>query len=358
MKRLLDANLAFSGSEPKFSKQLSETELIQTLNWYSQNKDNKTAYKYASDFLKKKHKIDASEVVKNYSTTFGWVCRILTNGGSLLPKNQKNFDSFIYNVVKQVKSEKKNNVKVEKTTFSIQDKLNERINLICGELEGSVDEYILSKFKVVPSPYAIMLDMSTKAMHAKKIIELFKQIRDQFQDTLTTDDEQILEAYSCYSKSEIKKIIAYCDLIVNDAIKISGESKQNRKPRKRKQKTPEQLVAKLKYSKKFADLKLTSIDPTEIIGKSQLWIYNTKTRKLGCYNADDASGLSVKGSTILNFTESKSTHKKLRKPEQILPEVISGGKVFLRNVLGDIRAVESKLTGRINKDTILLRVIK
>jgi hypothetical protein len=48
----------------------------------------------------------------------------------------------------------------------------------------------------------------------------------------------------------------------------------------------------------------------------------------------------------------------LRKPEVTLPEVLSGGKVFLRSVLSDIRAVESVLNGRINKDTILLRVMK
>ena len=42
----------------------------------------------------------------------------------------------------------------------------------------------------------------------------------------------------------------------------------------------------------------------------------------------------------------------------MLPEVLSGGKVFLRNVMNSIRAVDSKLTGRINGDTILLRVVK
>jgi hypothetical protein len=90
----------------------------------------------------------------------------------------------------------------------------------------------------------------------------------------------------------------------------------------------------------------------------QLWVYNTKTRKLGCYNAEDAGGLSVKGSTILNYAESKSVQKKLRKPEVTLLEVLQGGKVFLRNVIENIRAVESTLTGRLNDDTILLKVIK
>ena len=103
MKRLLDANIAFAGHEPKFSNQLTEIQLLQALNWYSQNKDNKTAYKYACDYLKKKYKIDASDVVKEYSTTFGWICRILSNGGSLLPKNQKTFDNMIQSVRSSIK---------------------------------------------------------------------------------------------------------------------------------------------------------------------------------------------------------------------------------------------------------------
>ena len=42
MTRLTDANLAFVGHEPKFSVELTQSNLIQTLNWYSQNKDRKS----------------------------------------------------------------------------------------------------------------------------------------------------------------------------------------------------------------------------------------------------------------------------------------------------------------------------
>ena len=166
------------------------------------------------------------------------------------------------------------------------------------------------------------------------------------------------EGYSNFSKSEIKKLIAYCDLIITDAMKISGESIQTRKPRKRKVKSPEQLVAKIKYMEKFDDLKLKSVAPKDIIGAMTLWVYNVKTRKMGCYHASDAGGLSMKGSTLLNFNETKSVQKKLRKPEVMLPDVLNGGKVFLRNVIENIRAVESVMTGRLNADTILLKVTK
>jgi hypothetical protein len=87
-------------------------------------------------------------------------------------------------------------------------------------------------------------------------------------------------------------------------------------------------------------------------------VYNVKQRKLGCYHADDAGGFSVKGTTIINFSESKSIQKRLRKPEVTLPEVLKGGKVALRNLLDGVKAVESPLTGRLNGDTILVRILR
>jgi hypothetical protein len=187
-------------------------------------------------------------------------------------------------------------------------------------------------------------------------LEHWKRIRAEYDTVLTTEDELIKEGYSNFSKTEIKKIVGFCDSIITDCMKVVDEANKSRKPRQRKQKTPEQLVSKLKYLDKHEAL--VSENSKDIIGAIQLWVYNTKSRKLGCYNADDASGLSVKGSSIIGFNESKSTQKKLRKPEVTLPEILKGGKVYLRTALDDIKAVPATLNGRLNTDTILLRIIK
>lgn len=352
MPRFIDTNV-----EPKFDIEITQSQLIAALNWYSQNKVRKDAEKYAQDYLKKKHKIDVSDPLKDDIATFGFVCRIVSNGATLPEKNQIWFE----NKIEQFKKQKKEKVVVatveEKTGPTIQERIADKIAEIAGDLEGSIDDYILSGFDKMPSPYGIMHD-KTKAMHANRLVEIFKRRRNQFDEVLTSNDPQIKEGYSCFTKTQLKKIVAYCDQIILDCMKIAGESAMNRKPRKRKVKTPEQLVAKLIYQTEFAELKLKSIAPTFIVGAMQLWVYNTKTRKLGVYHAEDAGGLSVKGSSLVNFAESKSIQKKLRKPEVTLPEVLTGGKVAMRNLLDGIRAVASELNGRINKDTILVRVIK
>jgi hypothetical protein len=277
-------------------------------------------------------------------------------GGVLSTPNSLWFDK----IIEELKNAKQPDVKPAKVSnvVSIQDHIKRKAGECIGELEGQIDEYITSKFSANVSPYGLMNTLEIKGAHTKFIIDYFKTRRAEYDEVLTTTDPDVKEAYSNFSKIHLKKLVAYCDQVIIDGMRLAGDSVKSRKPRKRKAKSPDQLVSKINYAKDFAELKLVSVDPKTIVGASQLWVYNTKTRKLGCYNAEDAAGLSIKGSTIQNFAESKSIQKTLRKPAVTLPEVLKGGKVALRNVLTEIRAAEGVLTGRINNDTILLRTIK
>jgi hypothetical protein len=358
MSRILDANEKFVGSEPKVAKEITNSELGTMLSWYSQNKSKKDATKYAVDYFKKKIKLSAESVLKNKNSTFGFVCRIVTNGSILTEKDKEWFDTEVETIKKELEEKKEDTVVVIKTGPNIQDRIREKANACIGELEGQIDELIDTSFKANVSPYSVMHTLEVKGVHVKQILDWVKLKRTEFDYVLNTDEEDLKEGYSNFKKTELKKIVAYCDQVIIDAGKFAEMATQSRKPRKKKQKSPEQLVAKAKYCQEYKELGLTSVDIKSIIGVSQLWVYNTKLRKLGMYQASDAGGLSVKGSSIVNFSEEKSIQKKLRKPEVTLPEVLSGGKVYLRNALSNIRAVESALSGRLNDDTILLRVVK
>ena len=360
MARITDANMVYAGTEPKFSVELSQLDLIKTLSWYAQNKDNKDAQKWACDFLKKKHKLDVSSVIKGQSPTFGFICRIISNGGSLSAKDQIWLENTITKLKDELNAPKEVVVETQPKVVvpNIQDRIREKASECIGELEGQLDELITSSFSANSAPYAVMHTMEIKGVHTKHISDWFKTKRIEFDDVLHTDDAEVKEGYSNFSKPQLKKIIAWCDQVILDCGKIAGEAVKSRKPRKRKSKTPEQLVAKISVMEEYKELKLKSVPTKDIIGAMQLWVFNTKNRKLGCYHAIDADGLSVKGSSIINFNESKSVQKTLRKPEAIMPEIVKGGKVYLRNALDGIRAVESGLTGRLNADIILVRVVK
>jgi hypothetical protein len=360
MPRVTDTNILFSGSEPKFNIELTSTQITKSLSWYAQNKDKKDALKYGCDYFKKNFKLDASNILKEKVPTFGFICRLVTNGATLSPDHQSWFDSEIEKIKQQIVDYKpKKSPIVEKTNvISIQDRILEKANECIAELEGQVDDLIISAFTSSVSPFGVFHQMNIKDAQTKYILDWAKEKRKEMTLVIDGSDAQLKEGYSNFKKTEIKKIIAYFDQVILDCGKITQTATQSRKPRKRKIKSPDELISKMKFMVEFPELKLKSITATDVVGAMSLWVYNTKTRKLGVYHAEDAGGLSVKGSTLLNFSESKSIQKKLRKPEDTLPQVLCAGKVVLRNILSDVRAVESVLTGRINDDTILLRVAK
>ena len=183
-----------------------------------------------------------------------------------------------------------------------------------------------------------------------KIRSRVLKLRDEIVGSET--DPELAEGYSHITKRKKRDFVLFLEEIA--ACKVE-KGKTTRKPRKVKAKSPEKLVQRLKYLKEFKDLNLTSIDPTEIIGATSLWVYNTKYRILTNYKSD--TGLSVKGSTLLNISDD-SVGKKVRKPEMVVPTILSLGKVPLKKVLDDLTTSQIQPNGRINKDTIILRAIK
>jgi hypothetical protein len=316
--------------------------------------ENKDAQRYIQEYAKK-HNIEGKLNTKKSYLTLAWLCRLQMNGNDI-----DHGVDYIKKEIADVMQEEVEEPEVKVETgpvITIQDRIREKVSECVGELEGQIDELVTTAFKANVSPYAIMHTLDIKGIHANRVIDAFKSKRQEFDEVMNTDDKEVKEGYSNFKKTELKKLVAYCDQVIMDGLKIAGAATKSRKPRKRKEKTPDQLVANMKLCTEFAELNLKSVKPREIIGAMALWVYNTKTRKLGCYHAEDAGGFSVKGTSLTNFNETKSVQKKLRKPEVTLPEVLNGGKVYLRSAMDNIRAVESALTGRINDDTILVRAI-
>ena len=237
---------------------------------------------------------------------------------------------------------------------TIQDRLNERTSELLGELEGHYDDVCEGKtsfdaYKFLTSNNVVQGQLSKyEALYAARKIEL-----DAAYNGLDAD---LVEGYKHYRAADWKRIFAWIDNLFTAIEQYRGVKKASKKARVKKAPSKEKLVGKLKYCKDFAQLKIVSINPAEIVGAQELWVYNTKTRKLGKYISNNSDGLVVKGTTIENFTD-KSVSKTLRKPEQQLLEFNKSTKVQLRKFLDSIKATETSLNGRINTDTVLLRVL-
>jgi 8-amino-7-oxononanoate synthase len=265
--------------------------------------------------------------------------------------------------IQKLKNNKAPVVKVEEVTqtkvVSIQERIAEKTREYIGEIEGSIDECFVNRnFKTTFKPYELMKTLDIKGAHTRFIIPVFSNKLTEIEEALKGKDKDLVDGYSYLKKTELKEYANLLKTIIDDCTKIAHTSKVTRAPRKKKAKPVDKIIEKLQFKKEDNEYKVASINPADIIGSSQLWVFNTKTRKLGCYNATDAGGLNVKGTTLINYNEETSVQKTIRKPEVVLPATLKAGKIALRKTLTDINAVEQALTGRINSDIILLRVIK
>jgi len=243
---------------------------------------------------------------------------------------------------------------------SIQERLRDAAIGMTAEIEDAIELFQADPETFDPKSFK-MLNLlkakGAKAAHTRIIKNFYASNLDELIEAATTKDEQLKEAYSHLSKAQLKKITAFYQEIISACDMLGQEAKVNRKPRAKKVVPADKLVAKLKYMKTNEPLKLVSINPADIIGAKELWIYNSKSRKLGRYIADEYKELSIKGTTITGFSESASVQKTIRKPEEKLKEFKAAGKVQLRKFLEDINATDTRMNGRINEDTVLLKVL-
>ncbi len=259
--------------------------------------------------------------------------------------------------VKAAEAAKPKNVYVP----SIQERIKEASGNIIADIETEIDKFILDpkgfkKFDVVKFFRAKQVNQA----HARHIRAFYEGILGEYlmlQKPATEQDEQLREGYAHLGKAEIKKAVELFQGIVGACDLITAESKATRKTRSPKPKSADKLVAKMKYCKSDEKYKVASINPADIIGCNELWVFNTKTRKIGKYIAEEHQTLQVKGTTLQFFNEKESVAKTLRKPEQQLAEFNKSGKVQLRKFLDNIKGVETRLNGRFNNDTVILKAV-
>ena len=277
--------------------------------------------------------------------------------------------------------EKKKKEDAKKSIF-YQPTIQQRLYQAAIKMTQEIDDVIEADDSVINlttfKPLKWLQNHQCKGNHAKIIKGFYKPGYDELHELLNppkakekakmTEQEldwraQLDESFECFTKEEIQTRYGAYKLIVDACDMLIADAKVNRKSRKVKPKSAEKLVTKIKYKLQDEKTTLVSINPIDIIKSEMLWVYNTKTRKLGKYVASnldplhqkrDGTGLSVKGTTITGFKEDESVCKTLRKPAEQLAEFKKCGKIQRKKFFEGLKVTEIKLNGRINPETILL----
>lgn len=331
-------------------------EFVRALNWFNTQWSPDNAKKWLVAYMTT-NKYDKSDIqtvsskIRKIIPTAASLARLYNNGSSIDPKYHEVVKSSIEAVLDTSRPELDDDgnpivvVKVEKPKSVPSEMLEFMDDLITRSLAGE---------KVKVDFYKALMDMKATKWHLDELTSEYTPILVELEELNEKEDEQLLEAYNNVSWKAVRQTIELLNSMMTQFKQIKAVKKSAaRKPRAKKPPKIEKLIGRLKYMRENSDFRIASIDPAKIIGAKYLVAFNTKTRDLTLYYANEG-GFSVKGTTVTNFDETKSFTKKLRKPLDVLPLIDT--RINAERQFKQVKTEGRAANGRMNDFTILYKV--
>lgn len=355
------------GSERIWDSEVVESERniqrIRSFNFYNSQCSEKDARAYVETYIKNlKKQPKQIEMINhvNDQELYGplaWLCRMNSAGYVLNSEELQYIEDKLKKLIISGKEKIETRRDIQKIApVDIQKRTTEAIHKTVAEFDNKIDEFVESKFKDKFDSYAFLKSNSVKPLYAKRIAEIYTKELKEIKEVIRGKDEQLNEAYSNFKPREIKKLHDFYQKMIDDSKLWEDHLKKSKAPRKKKVKSADQLIQRLKYMKNDAEFKLTSIEPTKLIGACEAWIFNAKTRRVDHYFSNDVDGISIKGSTLQNINEKTSIAKKIRKPLEISKNIVMATSRGATKYFDAIKTKPIQSTGRLNAFSIILRV--
>ncbi len=195
---------------------------------------------------------------------------------------------------------------------------------------------------------------NTAISHVKPMIEGWLL---DYEDAYYKRCDQAVEGYSHLKRSTLNHRIKVCKAMLEDLERIRSATKATRNVKVKRPKSVDKQVARVQYKKEDNDFKIVSINPIQIPTKTRLYAFNTKSKMVIEYITESVNGFEISGSTIKNFSKGLSRTICLRKPLDFLPIVLQKTPKQIDAAWQTLKTKTKVPNGRINKDTILLRVL-
>lgn len=342
------------GEEPTIThnRRLEGIELIRVLNWYNYMCTKNDARDYIETYLKntgrnKELKLHKSIPDVWVSLQAGWLARILSRGGKV------NADKFNVLLKESLSHSTIDTVIRNKDLPKVEyPKSDDKTSNIIGELDETID-----KQGWTIDVYEWLTKKGTTTSLAKRVKEFFKPTADEAVEvTKKNTDPQLIEAYKHYNKTQLKRRAEFFTKLIQDCDRFIDTTTKRRAPRKTtKVVSVDKKLKSFRFQKESKEYKVVSVDPTKIIGSSELWTFNTKYKTLTVFKTKDGSTLDIKGTTIVGYDDQLSgTYRLGRKTENQLQTVLNSTKRSLPKLLATLKS--TTLQHRSGETTLLLKV--
>lgn len=347
-----------------------ESAVYQTLRHYNYFYDHKDAFQWAMNWVQVHRPADLAAFKASddwrVNTAVGGICKMHMMGAPFNEGRLTWLNKKIDEVV-AVGRVNLSNQKPPAAQRSASDILKEKTNSFLAEVEHVIDMYIDSKTFVDAENYSVFNELkkigANKAT-AQKVYDYYTPLRDELTELVSKKTPDLVEGYRhLKTVKERKDYLAFVQAILDDCQRFMNavsatKVRAPRTPRVKKKVPVEKLIARVKYQKESIEYKLTSVDPANIVGAKEAYIFNTKYRVLSRIVSDHDEGLSIKGTTIVNFNEESSTRKTIRKPEDVLKEFGQTTKARIARVFEDLKTKASPANGRLNEETVIVKAFK
>lgn len=362
--KAVDSNLY--GERPDYSGGMPDdrdSELSRALNWLNYHTDANGLVKHTNAYLEKTLSNEDYAAYKKapqslISFTTHKLIYIASVGWELNEREQKVIDRVVGDMISRGK---KIRSKVETTNvvvLSPADRLRNKVrDTIIADLDAWEDAIIDGQGYEL-DVFTKMKEHDLKGSVPTQMVNTWIQDRlDEINCALNKEDEQCVEAYSHMTKKSLTARQKQLETMLKASNSFGLSVKATKAPRKKKPRAATSQVTKVKYQQQSAEYQISSIDPANIPGAFRLFVFNTKNRELTEYVSTRREGFEVSGTSIKHFDPDLSRKVKLRKPEQLVPLVLTKTAKQIDNAWKGLSTKSSTPTGRLNEDCVLLRAM-
>lgn len=349
-KRYANDIEAMYGEEPKppvdvaSDSETFKNYLRDALHYYTYASSNGQKKEWFLDWTNE-HKERLSLINDSFFTVAGALARISSLGVKVEEQESK-LQSFLDKFLDYAEDLWEDKQKKLKTRQAKKDRKDEQEFLQYFEVfEYTIDEIVTGSKK--------KFDFLEWIRNEKVPTRFQWELKSRAESLLTeieSQEEDFVEGYSNLSKSVKKNLIESLSVFHEEIpVKVKTVSK---KPRKKRKVNPDIKVKNLHYKKKGSE------DPKKVLGASVVILYNEKYRTLTALVSASDDGLTIKGTSIHGWDEEKSYRKKLRKPEETLSKIANEPKTRIKKLVDELTTQYMAVNGRVNEDTVIVKIFK
>ena len=260
-------------------------------------------------------------------------------------------------IIRQEERAKIADDKTDKTKvvqLSPMDRQKRAGNDLIAEVEDMLDSWEIHKDTNI---YEKLISEDVTTVGANMVLKYYTPLQAELEELINKKTPDLVEGYQHMKPKKKKELLAFVSNIIADVEKYLLSKKAVRSIRKPRVKSADKQIAKLNYYKASKEFKLTSINPMSIVGAFRLYTFNTKYKKITEYVSHGPKGFEVKGSTLQHVDLEQSRTTALRKPDESLPIFQTKTIKQIDQHWNSLTTKTSASNARLNKDTIILRVL-